>query len=64
MLFVGLKFRGMLIHGYAYTRVYTVDNNLSQGSVLSCILFNLHAHDLPRSKFRKFLYVDDKADVF
>lgn len=31
---------------------------------MSCILYNLYVHDLPKSKARKFLYADDKAYAF
>lgn len=41
--------------------VRKLNNGLAQGSVLSCLLFNLYVHDLPPSTSRKFLYADDKA---
>ena len=46
------------------SRWYKLQNGLPQGSTLSCILYNLYVHDLPKSKARKFLYADDKAYAF
>lgn len=43
------------------SRFKKLNNGLAQGSVLSCLLFNLYIHDLPPSISRKFLYADDKA---
>lgn len=43
------------------TRFKKLNNGLAQGSVLSCLLFNLYIHDLPPSIARKFLYADDMA---
>lgn len=41
-----------------------LNNGLPQGSVLSCLLFNLYIHDLPKTKSRKFLYADDMAFTY
>ena len=46
------------------TRTRKLNNGLAQGSVLSCLLFNLYIHDLPQSRSRKFLYPDDMAYAF
>lgn len=43
------------------SRFRKLNNGLAQGSVLSCLLFNLYTHDLPTSISRKFLYADDMA---
>lgn len=43
------------------SRLKKLNNGLAQGSVLSCLLFNLYIHDLPPSIARKFLYADDMA---
>lgn len=43
------------------SRLIKLNNGLAQGSVLSCLLFNLYIHDLPPSIARKFLYADDMA---
>lgn len=37
------------------SRFKKLNNGLAQGSVLSCLLFNLYIHDLPPSESRKFL---------
>ena len=41
-----------------------LNNGVPQGSALSCLIFNLYTHDLPKSKSRKFLYAGDKANAF
>lgn len=41
------------------SRFKKLNNDLAQGSVLSCLLFNLYIHDLPPSIARKFLYAED-----
>ena len=46
------------------SRWYKLHNGLPQGSVLSCLLFNLYIHDLPKSGTRKFLYADDAAFAY
>lgn len=46
------------------SRFRKLNNGLPQGSVLSCLLFNLYIHDLPPSIARKFLYADDMAYAY
>lgn len=46
------------------SRFKKLNNGLAQGSVLSCLLFNLYIHDLPPSIARKFLYADDMAYAY
>ena len=46
------------------SRVRKLDNGLPQGSVLSCLLFNLYISDLPKSKSRKFMFADDIAFAY
>ncbi len=46
------------------SRFRKLNNGLAQGSVLSCLLFNLYIHDLPPSISRKFLYADDMSYAY
>ena len=43
------------------SRLRRLENGVSQGSVLSPLLFNIYTYDLPSMISRKFVYADDLA---
>ena len=56
--------RFQVFMGSNKSRWRTLSDDLTQGSVLSPILFNLYMHDVPQTTCKQFWFADDLELVF